>query len=83
MWFLDSSFLEHIKEWWSQGDFEGSKIKMLKENILRWNKDHFNNIFNKKLEIKERLKELNLEVIKYGMNNDNYKLEKELFKKTS
>ena len=56
---------------------------MLKENILRWNKDHFNNFFNKKLEIKERLKELNLEVIKYGTNNDNYKLEKELFKKTS
>ena len=45
MWFLDSSFIENIKTWWSQGNFEGSKmflfvskIKMLKEKILRWNK---------------------------------------------
>ena len=44
-------------------------------------KDHFNNIFKEKLEIEERLKELNLEVIKKGMNNDNYLLEKELLAK--
>ena len=88
MWFLDSSFIENIKEWWSQGDFEGSKMfifiskmKMLKENMVRWNKDHFNNIFKEKLEIEDRLKELNLEVIKYRMNNDSYKLEKDFLAK--
>ena len=67
MWFLHPSFLENIKVWWSQGNFEGSKmfifmskIKMLKEKILRWNKEHFNKIFKEKLEIEDRLKELNL-----------------------
>ena len=87
-WSSDTSFLENIKEWWSQGNFKGSrmfifisKMKMLKENILRWNKVHFNNIFKEKLEIEERLKELNLEIIKNGMKNDSYNLEKELLAK--
>ena len=38
MWFLDPNFMENIKEWWTQGNFEGSKMfifvskmKMLKE----------------------------------------------------
>lgn len=26
MWFLDSNFLENIKVWWSQTNFEGSKM---------------------------------------------------------
>lgn len=41
-----------IKQWWSKGYFKGSKIvcfisklKLLKENILRWNDTHFQNIF--------------------------------------
>ena len=45
MWFQDPKFLENIKLWWSQGSFEGSKmfifmskIKMLKDKILKWNK---------------------------------------------
>lgn len=54
---------------------------MLKEKILRWNKEHFNNIFKEKLDIENKLKELNLEVIKKGMNNESYLLEKELLAK--
>lgn len=88
MWFLDSSFLGYIKDWWSLGKFEGSKMfifvskmKMLKEKILRWNKEHFKNIFKEKLDVENRLKELDQEIIKYGMNNDSYLLEKELLAK--
>ena len=73
--------------WWSQGNFEGSrmfifisKMTMLKEEILKWIKEHFN-IFTKKLVIEDRLKELNSEIIKKGMNNDSYLLEKELLTK--
>lgn len=54
LWFLDPKFLECIKDWWNQGRFKGSKMyifvskmKMLKEHILKWNKDHFNNISKK------------------------------------
>lgn len=36
---------------------------MIKEKILKWNNEHFNNIFKEKIDIEERLKELSLEVI--------------------
>ena len=88
MWFLDQNFLANIKLWWSQGTFEGSKmfifmskIKMLKDKILYWNKTHFNNIFIAKSEVEDKLKELNSKVIRLGMDNESYLLEKELLAK--
>lgn len=88
MWFLDSSFIENIKAWSSQGEFEGSKmyifvskINMLKEKILNWNKDHFKNVFKEKLETEDKLKTLNQEIIKYGMDYKGYELEKTLLAK--
>lgn len=71
MCFLDPSFIENIINWWAQDFVEGSKmfvfmskLKMLKEHILRWNKEHFNNIFKGKAEIENQLRNLNLEIIK-------------------
>lgn len=88
MWFQDPKFLELIKTWWTQAKFVGSKmfifiskLKLLKENILKWNREHFNNIFKEKLEIEDKLKNLNQEIIKYGMNSEKYILEKDLLKK--
>ena len=88
MWFQDPRFLELIKLWWTQAKFSGSKmfifvskLKMLKENILRWNREHFNNIFREKLDNEEKLKNLNQEIIIHGMNYEKYILEKELLKK--
>ena len=61
MWFIDPNFLETIKVWRSQGTFVGSKmfifmskIKMLKDKILTWNKNHFNDIFKEKLEVESK-----------------------------
>ena len=55
MWFQDLKFFELIRTWWTQAGFEGSKmfifiykLKLLKENILRWNREHFNNTFKEK-----------------------------------
>ena len=66
MWFQDLKFIELIRNWWKQASFEGSKmfifiskLKLLKENILRWNREYFNNIFKEKLELEEKLKSLN------------------------
>ena len=77
--------LTSSSDWWTQARFEGSKIfifisklKILKEKILKWNKEHFNNIFNEKTEIEDKLKNLNLEIIKHGMNNESYLLEKKI-----
>ena len=78
MWFLDENFINKIKEWWALDKFEGSKMyvfvakmRKLKERILRWKKEHFNDIFKEKLDIENQLKELNLEAIKKEMDNDN------------
>lgn len=88
MWFSDPSFLENIHTWWLQGEFEGSKmfifvskIKMLKEKILIWNRTHFKNIFKEKLDIEEELRKLNQEIIRYGMDYKKYELEKTLLAK--
>ena len=88
MWFQDLKFIENIKTWWTQADFEGSKmfifiskLKSLKENMLRWNRNHFNNNFKEKIEIEEKLKLLKLNIIRRGMNFEAYSLEKELLAK--
>lgn len=88
MWFQDPKFLEPIRTWWTKANFVGSKIfifisklKLLRENILRWNREHFNNIFKEKLKSEDKLKNLNQEIIKYGMNYEKYILEKELLMK--
>ena len=88
MWFQDPKFLENMRTWWSQSDFVGSKmfifiskLKLVKEKMLRWNRLHFNNIFKEKMEIEEKLKILNEDIIKRGMNVESYHQEKELLEK--
>ena len=40
-----------------------SKLKYIKGKILKWNKEHFGNIFKEKAENEEELIKLNNEVI--------------------
>lgn len=54
-----------------------SKLKTIKEKILKQNKVQFKNIFKEKLDIEEKLEKLNKEVIKKGINNKTYLQEKE------
>lgn len=75
--------MDNIKIWWQEGQVQGSKIfcfvsklKMVKEKILKWNKAQFNNIFKEKLDTEEKLEKLNKEVIIKGMNNKTYLQEK-------
>ena len=88
MWFLDPNFLNIIKLWWAEDRCEASKmfvfinkLKMLKEQILRWNREQFHNIFKEKLDIENQLTYLNSIVIRKGMDNHSYLLEKELLAK--
>jgi hypothetical protein len=88
MWFLDNNILDHVGSWWNERKFKGSKmfifvskLKYIKEKILKWNKEHFGNIFKEKLENEEELVKLNSEVIKVGMDNNSYLHEKELLAK--
>ena len=41
-----------------------SKMKYIKEKILKWSKEHLKNIFKEKLDIEEELNKLNNEIIK-------------------
>ena len=88
MWFLDNNFMNLIENWWNEETPKGSKMftfvskmKHIKLRILEWNKKHFRNIFKEKLEIEEELNKLNSEIIKNGMNNESYHLEKDLLLK--
>lgn len=79
MWFLDATFMEHIKKWWYDDRPQGSKMfcfiskmKNLKRKIKEWNKEHFKNIFKTKIKIEEELNLLNNEVISKGMDNNKY-----------
>ena len=47
MWFLDQNFMNLVKNWWIQDNFKGSKMfifvskmKSIKNIILKWNKEH-------------------------------------------
>ena len=88
MWFQDKNFMDHIKQWWNEGNLKGSKmfifmskLKYIKGKILIWNKEHFENIFKEKAENEEELINLNKEVIKNSMNNNTFHHEKELLAK--
>jgi hypothetical protein len=83
MWFMDRNFMEQIRDWWQEDQFEGSrmfclvsKLKKIKQKIINWNKVHFKNIFQEKLEIEDKMSNLNKEIIAKGMNNESYQLEK-------
>ena len=48
MWFMDKSFMDQIREWWQEKQFQGSKmfcfvskLKRIKEFFLKWTNTHF------------------------------------------
>ena len=50
--------MDQIRDWWQEDQFDGSrmfflvsKLKNLKQKIINWNKIHFKNIFQEKLDI--------------------------------
>lgn len=64
MWTLHPDLENLIKEWWGI-TMEGTtmfrvatKLKNVKKNILKWNKDTFGNIFENKKKIMEEIKEI-------------------------
>ena len=64
MWTLHSNLETLIKEWWGI-KVEGTtmfrvvaKLKNVKKNIKKWNKNTFGNIFEYKKNIFEELKEI-------------------------
>ncbi len=62
MWLRHEAFTGNVRQWWGRYDFQGSpsfvlasKLKMLKEDIKKWNKESFGNVYIKKLELMNEL----------------------------
>jgi len=77
--------MELIKKWLKDKKYEGSKmflfmskLKALKNKLLKWNREHFKNIFKEKHKVEQDLNYLNEEVIKKGMESKIYHKEYKL-----
>ncbi|XP_057871227.1 uncharacterized protein LOC131077702 [Cryptomeria japonica] len=75
MWLKDDHILELLKEWWYGAKVSGSgifnvanKLKIIKQNLIQWNKKHFGNIFDNKAQVEAVLVEVNEEVMRFGMD---------------
>jgi hypothetical protein len=51
MWLKEEGFVDKVKAWWSSSSFRGSpsfildkKLRALKEEIKRWNREEFGNV---------------------------------------
>lgn len=56
------------------------KLQFVKEQLKKWNRESFKNIFNEKLILEEELKQLHEQVILQGMDEFSFLKEKELNK---
>ena len=68
LWLLQANFPEKLKEWWEEmppikesrmHQFQ-QKLKLLKNNIKKWNKESFGNIFQAKKELDSKIQEVQI-----------------------
>lgn len=57
-----------------------NKLRLIKRRLLEWNREHFGNIFDKKLLVEKDLKDVNREVLDWGMDEPLFLKEKILLK---
>ncbi|XP_057870114.1 uncharacterized protein LOC131076796 [Cryptomeria japonica] len=83
MWYKDDNIINLIEQWWRESVFSGSKmyivankLKLIKRRLLEWNREHFGNIFDKKLLVEMDLKDVNREVLDQGMDEPLFLKEK-------
>ena len=65
MWLRHKAFTGNVRQWWGSYDFQGSpsfilasKLKVLKEDIKKWNRESFGDVHIKKLELMKELQVL-------------------------
>jgi exonuclease III len=84
MWLKEADFVERVQGWWGNYVFNGtpsfvlaSKLKALKEDLRRWNKETFGDVhYRKKLQMGEILR-LDVKEGLYGLSNDEKNLREE------
>ncbi|XP_059065840.1 uncharacterized protein LOC131857377 [Cryptomeria japonica] len=55
-----------------------NKLKIIKQNLIQWNRELFGNIFDKKAEVEADLAEVNEQVMRYGMDETLFLKDKKL-----
>jgi hypothetical protein len=65
MWLKSDGFVELVQCWWESYDFQGrpsyvltKKLKALKVDLKKWNAEVFGDVWKKKKELLEGIKEL-------------------------
>lgn len=88
MWMQNPDFYDLVARWWSEVNFQGSKmfclvnkLKHLKSKLLKWNNEVFGNIFETKISLEKEIADLNEKVFRLGMDQDSFLKEKELLGK--
>ncbi|XP_059065753.1 uncharacterized protein LOC131857344 [Cryptomeria japonica] len=86
MWYKDENILL-LEKCWKEEVVSGSKmfivankLKIIKRKLLEWNVEHFGNIFERKQLVETKLKAVNTEVLKSGMDEILFLREKTLLK---
>lgn len=85
MWLKDYNILRLLEEWWKEVEISGSgiykvvnKLKIIKQKLILWNKEHFGNIFDKKAQVEAELVEVNELVMRKEMDEALFLREKKL-----
>ena len=73
-WLRDPQFLEKAQQWWESNQILGRnkmhsfqlRLKHLKTEIKRWNKEHFRKIHQDQLRLQEKMKDLQQQMILNG-----------------
>ncbi|GLJ56609.1 hypothetical protein SUGI_1239030 [Cryptomeria japonica] len=75
MWLKDDNILKLLKEWWNVAEVFGfgiykvvNKLKIIKQKLIHWNKEHFGNIFDKKAQVEAKLAEVKEKVMRHWMD---------------
>lgn len=77
MWLKEDNFVDMLEKWWSSYKVSGSKLfffvsmlKLIKQDLLSWNREKIGNIFEDKAKIELELNDRNELVIKGGMDQE-------------
>lgn len=85
MWMKDAGFCDLIERWWQENIFVGSKLfcfvsklKSIKQKLLKWNREKFQNSFTRKKGVEDGLISVSEKVISRGLDTQLYEQEKML-----
>jgi exonuclease III len=85
MWLKEEGFVDKVHNWWSSYEFNGTpsfvlacKLKALKEDLKKWNKESFGDIHHRKNKCMRDILELDVKEGQEGLSSNDHHLREEL-----